>query len=179
MIAPVLFFVSTGLSGAKGFSFTVLRILLITLYSELRFRWPCTLWKACEILYKILLKIISFDQSLSTSVIGDHRLNRCFQKLAFTVLRILVITLYSELRFWWSCTLWKACKMLYKIRLMIISFDQSSSTGVTGATQKTVFPCFGHNFLLQTSILMILNSMESLWKSLKGYPEVHVIRSIF
>ena len=69
--------------------------------------------------------------------------------------------------------------MLYKIMLKIISFDQTLSTGVTGATQKTVFPCFSHNFLLQTPILMILDSMESLWKSLQGYPEVHVIRSIF
>ena len=71
----------------------------ITLYSELRFRRSCTLWKACEILYKILLTIILFDQSLSTGVTGDNRMNRCFQKSAFIVLRILVITLYSELRF--------------------------------------------------------------------------------
>ena len=158
-----MFFVSTGLSGAKGISFTVFRILAITLYPELSFRWSCTLWKAYKMLYKILLKINSFDQSLSTGVTGDHRMNRWFQKSAFIVLRILVITLYSELRFRWSCTLWKACEMFYKIILKINSFDQSLSTGVTGATQKSVFSCFGHNFLLWTLNSIILDSMESLW----------------
>ena len=44
---------------------------------------------------------------------------------------------------------------------------------------KSVFSCFGHNCLLRTPILMILDSMEILWKSLQGYIEVHVIRSIF
>ena len=66
--------------------------------------------------------------------------------------------------------------MIYKILLKINSFDQSLSTGVTGATQKSVSSYFGHNFLLRTPILMILDSMESLWKSLQVYLEVHVIR---
>ena len=67
-------------------SFPVLHILLITLYSELRFRWSCTLWKACEILYKFLLKSISFEQILSIVVTGDtHRFNRCHTEISFSV----------------------------------------------------------------------------------------------
>ena len=49
--------------------------------SLLRFRWSYTLWKSCEILYKILLKINSFDQSLSTGVTGVT------QKLVFSCFR--------------------------------------------------------------------------------------------
>ena len=123
----------------------MLRILAITLYSELRFRWSCTLWKVCEILYKILLKIISFDQSLRTGVTSDHQLNRCFQKSAFTVIRILIITLYSELRFWWSSTLWKAYVNLYKDIEKSMSLDQFLSTNLMHQFNRSYYFMWNFN----------------------------------
>ena len=98
------------------------------------------------------------------------------------MLHILAITFYSELQFRWSCTLWKAYEIIYNIILKSISFDQILSIGITGdgisltgATQKSASPCFDHNFLLGTPILMILYSLERLWNYLQDSAEVHLI----
>ena len=183
----MLLFVSTGLSGAKGISFPVLRILLITLYSELRFRWSCTLWKACEIIYKILLKIISLDQRLSTGVTGDHRMNLCFQKSDFIVLRILVIILYSEL--WLMIlysmeSLWNDLQDSAEDQLIWPKFEHrcnrwSSDEPVLPEISFHIASYFGHNSLLRTPILMILYSMKILWNALKDSAEDQLIWSKF
>ena len=57
--------------------------------------------------------------------------------------------------------------------------EYPNTVGSSGRSQKSGSSCFDHNFLLRTPILMILDSMESLWNYLKEYPEVHIIRSSF
>ena len=112
-------------------SFMVLRILIITLSTELRFQWSSTLWKAYEIIYKNIQESISLDQVLSIEISGDRRIIRSPTEISFMVLRILIITLRSELRFRWSCTLWKAYEIIYKNIQEFISLDQASEYPVT------------------------------------------------
>jgi len=51
-------------------------VLIITFYSELRFWWSWTLWKAYEIRYKNLQMPISLDQVLVTDLM--HQFNWCY-----------------------------------------------------------------------------------------------------
>ena len=104
----------------------VLRILIITLSSELRFWWSCTLWKAYEILYKNIQESISFDQVLRRRNIrkpSDHPVTRKNQ-----LHHVLIITFCSELRFWWSWNLWKAYEIVYKNIQKSISLYQVLGT---------------------------------------------------
>ena len=96
-------------------SFKVLCILIITLSSELWFRWSYNLWKAYEILYKNIQEFISLYQVLSIRISGDHRIIRSLTEIGFVVLRILIITLSSELRFRWSCIFGKLMKFSTRI----------------------------------------------------------------
>ena len=110
----------------------VLRSLIITLSSELRFWWSCILWKAYEIFYKNIQESTSFDQVLSVRISGYRQIIRSLTEISFMVLRILIITLSSELRFRWSYTLWKAYEILYKNVQESISLDQVLSIGISG-----------------------------------------------
>jgi len=67
-------------------------------------------------------------QCIDASCVQRH-FNRSLTGISFMVLRILVITLCSKLWLWWSCTLWKACKILYKILQEFISLDHILGTG--------------------------------------------------
>jgi len=59
------------------------------------------------------------------------------------------------------------------------ALEYSMTVRSSGHTQKSASSCFDHNFLLQTLILMILDSMESLLNCIQEYSEVHIIRSSF
>ena len=79
-------------------------------------------------------------------------------------------------------SLWNSLQEYPEVHLIWSSFERRniwwpSDHPVT--SQKSASSCFDHNFLLRTPILMILDSMESLWNCLQEYSEVHIIRSSF
>ena len=79
-------------------------------------------------------------------------------------------------------SLWNSLQEYIGFRHIRSSFEHqnirwSSDHPVT--SQKSASSCFDHNFLLRTPILMILESIESLWNCLQEYLEVHIIRSSF
>ena len=79
-------------------------------------------------------------------------------------------------------SLWNYLQEYPGVHLIWSSFEASEypkTVGSSGHTQKSASSCFDHNFLLWTPILMILDSIESLWKCLQEYPKVHIIRSSF
>jgi hypothetical protein len=78
-------------------------------------------------------KILSIWPIFERRMIEVHRRYQRFI-LSHTMLPfgILAITLCSELRFWWSCTCWKAYEILYKIRKKYWAFEQFLS--VSGAS---------------------------------------------
>jgi len=65
------------------------------------------------------------------------------------------------------------------IKFWASEYSRTVGSSGSGHPQKLASSCFDHNFLLRTPILMILDSMESLWNCLQEYSEVHIIRSSF
>ena len=90
------------------------------------------------------------------------------QKISSKVLRILIITLSSELHFDDLVLFGKLMKFSTRISRRpshLIKFwasEYPNTVGSSGRSQKSGSSCFDHNFLLRTPILMILDSMESL-----------------
>ena len=79
-------------------------------------------------------------------------------------------------------SLWNSLQEYPGVHLIWSSFEASEypkTVGSSGHTQKSASSFFDQNFLLWTPILMILDSIESLWKCLQEYPKVHIIRSSF
>jgi hypothetical protein len=92
-----------------------------------------------------------------------------------SIFPISAITFNTVLHFLWSCTPWKNSKMIYKINWKFIPFYHILSIrSFLKLRRCQTFPSpffytlyFGHNFLLEAPILIILDSIESLWNALQ------------
>ena len=176
------FFVASEFPVLIEISFKVLRILVIIFYSELWFRWSCTLSKACEIFYKILLKSISFDQILSIGITGDgisltgatHKsASPCFDH-NFLLRTPISMILYS-LEILWNCLQDSA-----KVHLIWLSLERRLnrclSEGPVQGHRKNRCYWFLHNSS-NSAFLWVLSSyfaLLTLFNTFLGSRKIHL-----
>jgi hypothetical protein len=139
------------------------RVLAITFSSKLRFRWSCTFWKAYEIIYIPELKPYQFKQIWHTRQSGvhwtSHILVQFFKQFR---LRIVGITFSSELRFWWSCTFWKAYKIIYISELKPCQFEKIWFCEILPIQSALPLNFVNFTFVLHLCIsLLLLDVLES------------------
>ena len=126
----------------------VLCILIITLSSELRFRWSYTLWKAYEILYNNILESISFDQVLGVGISEYRRIIWSLTKSAsscFVFWSLLSVpnTVFDDLVFFGK--LMKFFTRIYKSLPHLIKFwasEYPDTVGSSGPSHKSASWCF-------------------------------------
>jgi len=146
-------------------SFMVLRILIITLNSELRFSMILysveSLWNSLQKYPGVHLIRSCFEHPKirlpSEGPVLGHRNFRCLTEISF--LHVLIITFCSKLQFWWSWTLWKAYKILYKNIQKSISLDQVLGTDLMHQFNRCYYLMWNStnsSFLWVLSLIFVL-----------------------
>jgi hypothetical protein len=151
-------------------------ILAITLCSELRFWWSCNSWKVYEILYNILKKSWAFEQFLSVGwtdgSVGSSGASPFCVNTSPYVSRKSIGWTNAFIR-WYHHIIW----CLYTYFLLLRSSSGAHKNGTVGSSYAlfSTHLNLGITFSLRIPILMILDSMESLWNNLHISVAFHTI----
>lgn len=133
-----------------------------------------SLWSALQD-NKNFLKNNALNYQIMNQIISQilHSIILCS---SYWLVSNLTISPSSGVYFWWYCIFWKACEVLYKILQKYCTRSVENHNRRSGEYQQathfvdgSIFYCI---FLLRTPILMILDLLENLQKSLHLEPDI-------